>query len=560
MTSPGVGSRRRWIVASLVVVVALGAVVAAAFLLGRPQPAEALAYVPADSALVVEIRRDLPGDQRIHAGNLLAHFPGFRDQSILDAKIDEALGRLARGISGGSVDYARDLRPWAGGPLVLAGRSVADVDARRFVLIATVTTSVDCRAAVGADASRSMAYRDVALTEDAEGRACGIDGRHALFGDDASVRAAIDARRDRRSIAGTTAYDAAVSALPGDHLATAFARGTEGVALLQRLAPFLGSAVGTAAPAWMAIGMRAEDDALVADAVVAPLGSAGAGAGTSGPDAPASGIIPGTSTPIVERAPVLAPSLPADTTVDIEIHGPGALFADALVPLRGVPGVGAQLDSLDGTLAIFGGLRGLVGWVDDAALAVVPDGDRAVAGVLLHASDPAVAGAQVDRLRGLLALAALTGRVTTSDERIDGVQVTLVDLGDAGAILGAAAASLGYPPGSHLRLALAARDGVALVGLDDAFLRHVLPVQAGASLAGDARFRRAFDRAGSVAQAQAYATGSSAMELVRTTFAADRTDWWRTEVGPYAEHVAAVALTISTRGGSLGTRILATVE
>src|SRR4051794_967687 len=77
------GGRRRWIAGGAVAVAAVAATAAAVFVLGsRPTP-EALRYIPGDSSVVVELRFDVPGDQLQKVGNLLAHFPGFKDQSSL---------------------------------------------------------------------------------------------------------------------------------------------------------------------------------------------------------------------------------------------------------------------------------------------------------------------------------------------------------------------------------------------------------------------------------------------------------------------------------------------
>ena len=61
----------------------------------RPVP-EALKYIPADAAVVVELRPELPGDQLQKLGNLLAHVRllGLRDGS-LDA--DALVGAILEG-------------------------------------------------------------------------------------------------------------------------------------------------------------------------------------------------------------------------------------------------------------------------------------------------------------------------------------------------------------------------------------------------------------------------------------------------------------------------------
>ena len=112
---PG-SSRARWIVGLGVAGLAIAIGLAAFLLLGaRPTP-EALRYIPGDSAVVAEVRLDLPGDQMQRVGNLLAHFPGFQDQSTLPAKIDEALSQALAAATDADVDFPTDIKPWLNGP------------------------------------------------------------------------------------------------------------------------------------------------------------------------------------------------------------------------------------------------------------------------------------------------------------------------------------------------------------------------------------------------------------------------------------------------------------
>src|SRR5688500_3335990 len=148
---PG-SSRARWIVGLGVagLAIAIGLV---AFLLldARPTP-EALRYVAGDSAVVAEVRLDLPGDQMQRVGNLLAHFPGFQDQSTLPAKIDETLSQLVGLTAGGSVDFRTDLKPWLNGPTFIAfdgGEGNAPEGDGAPLLSATTNGAVDCAATLG---------------------------------------------------------------------------------------------------------------------------------------------------------------------------------------------------------------------------------------------------------------------------------------------------------------------------------------------------------------------------------------------------------------------------
>src|SRR5512140_3174028 len=113
---PAMTAQARWLIGGAVaagaVVVAIGA---ALLLSSRPVP-EALKYVPGNAAIVAELRLDLPGDQLQRVGNLLAHFPGFKDQSTLGSKLDETLDRLVKAASNGTSDYTTKLKPWLAGP------------------------------------------------------------------------------------------------------------------------------------------------------------------------------------------------------------------------------------------------------------------------------------------------------------------------------------------------------------------------------------------------------------------------------------------------------------
>ena len=146
--APG-ANRMRWAVGIGVAGLAAAVAIAAFVVLGsRPMPS-ALQYVPGDAAVVVEVRMDLPGDQLQKLGNLLAHFPGFADQSTLLAKIDESLSKLVQESGSSEIDYVRDIKPWLSGPAFIAvsppGSAAAGAAAtERGVVSATTTGTVTC--------------------------------------------------------------------------------------------------------------------------------------------------------------------------------------------------------------------------------------------------------------------------------------------------------------------------------------------------------------------------------------------------------------------------------
>ena len=135
----------RWAIGLGVAGLAIVAVIAAVLTLGsRPTP-PALTYIPADAVIVVELRPDLPGDQLQKLGNLLAHFPGFADQSTLPDKLDESFTQLLGRASGGSVDYKADIKPWLSGPAFVAilppSDAAADDPMSSFHGVASLTTT-----------------------------------------------------------------------------------------------------------------------------------------------------------------------------------------------------------------------------------------------------------------------------------------------------------------------------------------------------------------------------------------------------------------------------------
>ena len=74
-------------------------------------------WIPAGTVAYLEARADLPGDQRENVGNIIATFPGFKDQSSLDSKIDQALDEALQRTG---ISWTSDLKPWVAGEVGVA--------------------------------------------------------------------------------------------------------------------------------------------------------------------------------------------------------------------------------------------------------------------------------------------------------------------------------------------------------------------------------------------------------------------------------------------------------
>src|SRR5258706_4524881 len=153
-------------------------------------------------------------------------------------------------------------------------------------------------------------------------------------------------------------------------------------------------------------GVRAEDDALVLDLVAAP----GEGSGASGAPARPSGVAASTlPTAPPPKTSTLATLLPGDTVALAEGHGAGIGIQKLLAAFRAEPAAAGTLGQLDSALALVGGADGLLGWIGDAGVVVVPDGASAAGGVVLLPPDDATAAAKGGQLEQFLALAGLAG-------------------------------------------------------------------------------------------------------------------------------------------------------
>jgi hypothetical protein len=557
------GGSLRWIVGLGVAGLALAVAIGAYLLLsGQPSP-EALRYVPADAALVVEARFELPGDQLQKLGNLLAHFPGFDDQSTLSDKIDEGLSRLV-GSSDPSIDYRNDIKPWLNGPAFFAVRPPApgaEVGALENLLISVTTTgTVTCDRPFEGRTATHETYRGLDLFVDAESElACVIDGRQALLGDSASVKAGLDAKAAGTGMDRSERYRTARRALTGDQLGTVYIDGTRvrdlvptpSLVPLPSLGaelPGLGGLDGFpgfgAIPDWVIGGIRAEDDALVLDTVTAPLPAPTAGAASLLPE-PAG------------HASVLTGMLPANTLVLVEQQGVGVSIQNLVATLRADPEFARSLAVLDG----LGGADDLFGWIDDAGIVVLDGSETPTAGLLLVAPDASSAAERVETLVGVLALAGLGGGLEVTESTVAGIEVTTVRITDLGSLIppGTLPDGVEPPADAEVEFSLAARDRVILLGVGDGFMDAVLNVQPGASLADQAGYQQGVKRALQNSRTSVYIAVRDVVALVEGLLPEEAKGEWETDIRPYVAPIQVVSFSATSDAGGSRTRLTITV-
>lgn len=547
--------RRRWIVGGLVAAVAIVGAVAVVLILGAKPLPEALRYLPADSVVVLELRPELPGDQRQHLGNLLAHFPGFADQSTLTKKLDETFERIVSEATDGSVDYATRVKPLLAGPMVAGlgadGLEAMAVRGRAAVglLVATTDGSTSCDLVFGSSVVLES-HRDVEIRSVQGALSCALDGHFLLVGDPDSVRSGIDARREGTGIDTSSRFRTARSRLDGDQIGLAYVDGKALVALVEGVAPpgGLDSAVRTQVADWVVVGLRATDDALQIEMQAAPI-----------PEVTLAGSVPADPPPARSR---FAPMLPDQTLAFLEAHGVGANLQRALAMLKTDANLTDAVAQIEQALTTAGGMDNVAGWIEDLGVAVIPT-DAAVGGVVLvRGADRAAVTSRRDQLHNLLILASIGTDITVRDTDHAGVTITSVDLGDLGSLLPGLGADSGISgTDARLELSMAVKDDVLVVAIGDAVIERVLDATPATSVGSTGTYRRAIGLAGSPNDVEIYVALDGLVKWITTNLPSDMDpDRWNREFMPYLDHLAAfgeASLTTDTGGSA---RLVITVK
>jgi hypothetical protein len=544
-------SATRWGIALVVVALVVGLTVAAFWMLGAADEPEAYAYIPADSVMVMELRPELPGNQRQNLGTFLARFPGFADQSTLDQKLDEALGRLVDEMSDGATDYTTDVKPWLSGPMVLAALELPEssaMDAARFVAILDPDESVSCSTIERGASYTTESYRDATLRiydTSGERMACVEAADLLIVGDLASVKVALDTKASGNDITDSDGFKAARAALDGERVAFGYLdmrTVVEQVRAIEPDAPGLGTLGRDEIPAWLGFTARIEGDAFVMDAVM--------------PDtSDAASPRPARTLP-ADRVSVLAPRLPSNTVAVLEAHALGITFLNALDAARADPATASELRDLEQAAALLGGLEGLLGWMGDGSIVLTADGSEMGGGIVVATTDMAAAESRLDQLKSLFLLMGGAGLEIDEVPYGDGT-ITLIGLGDLGSELGG-----DLPPGigDDLVIAVTVQRDLFVVGLDDAFVKSVLDAAPGSTLADQPAYRRAMALAGATNAGQGYVNMRGLLVLGEQLMDDEEAARYRSEIKPYMDAFEGAAITARTSGDLVRATFVMTVR
>jgi len=149
-------SRLRWGLALIgVLIVAAGSFAIVSLVGGRPTPSPAMGYMPASTFSYTEIRLDLPGDQRQKVAAFLQAFPGFKDQSAIEPKIDEVFDRIVKAASHDQQTWTADIKPWFSGQIALGAGAPSD---QSMTMLGTPTGGDSLFAATVSDRAKAIAW------------------------------------------------------------------------------------------------------------------------------------------------------------------------------------------------------------------------------------------------------------------------------------------------------------------------------------------------------------------------------------------------------------------
>jgi hypothetical protein len=367
-------------------------------------------------------------------------------------------------------------------------------------------------------------------------------------GDAASVKAAID-RDGKDGLAASKSFASAMAGLDGDQVTRSYID-------LKAYAEAVKSMVGSMG------GAGLELDQALLDRIPDWIGSAGRVEGDA--------LVGQLAAPVVEGLPTatdsesaLARHLPASTLALFEAHDYGKLAKAQLDQLRKDPKLAAGFKQVDQAAAVLGGLDHLIGWVGDVGVVVTADGGTPGGGLIVVPTDVDQASQLVTQVKNLVALAGSSNGITIRDEPYGDGTISTIDFGDLGKLLGQAigGSGTGIAPtiSGHAELSFTVQGGVAIVGTGPAWVKSIVDVKSGSSLADQARYKTAMDRVGAKNGSSVFVDLAAIRKLVEPLMAKDAGAKYETDVKPYLEPFDVLAGASRTSDGKVLSRYVLTV-
>ena len=370
------------------------------------------------------------------------------------------------------------------------------------------------------------------------------------------VSAALDRKAGKAAnLAGASGFQQALAALDRDRLGTLYVDGSGLGKLVAAAMPSASAGTGSALatlPGTLVGELRLESGNIVAR-----------GRLTAAPGASATpAATPATS--------VVAQHVPGDAAFYAEMHDVATAWNRLITQLKAQPGytqVAPQLETLEGLLG--SKLDAYFDWTRDLGVAVTLRDGKPQGGLVITASNAAAGEARLKQLVTLFRLAGASG-ITVTDQAYQGTTITtltidlaaLGQLGGGGSILplpsgfptvpdvtaapGSGSAAL---PSGKVQLSYAFSGETFVLGIGDGFVKQVLDVTNGTSLASQSRYTDALAAAGGPASlGNAYADITAWRTFLETQLPAAEKAKYLSDVKPYLTPFDRV-IALATRDG-----------
>lgn len=521
-------SRPRWIVAVVAAVailaVAMGGVAGAFLINGRGAGAgagAAASYVPADAVMYMELRLDLPGDQREMLRQVLDRFEPIDTDTLLGAKLGDWLDDKLASSSDPHVSYSADIAPWFNGQLAMSMNAypstadvahmtapesvaflgVADVAAARAFADRMRTEAQQRGATFTAEQHQGVDVWSLSVDESHNGSisAMGPGFAYAISADQlvlgtgsAAVNHALDVHAGgSASLAQRAELQRLAARLPADRVGFGWFDATSMMQQIRadaaKLDPGMGQMLDGLASSTSLFGVAAarfEHDRLTFETV---------------------GDAPQGAFALENRDRGLARWVPSDAIYFSDAPNLGRTLAQVVGGLKtGLSSAGVTKGALDQVESALGGdIESFVSWIGDGAVVAGWDGEQPYGGLVLVPNDVAAARQHLAQLTALARLGTLQpgGPISVTDETVQGVTVTTFRYqqpqgGFDGFDL----------PGAALQYAVT--DERVLIGFGDHFVGRVLSLSESQSLAASPRYQQAIAAVGGSTNA-----GSSFIDL-----------------------------------------------
>jgi hypothetical protein len=419
------------------------------------------AFVPADAAVYVVGRLDMPDGQGEALAEFMTAFPGFADSASFELKADELIDGLVQQATNGALTYSGEIESFltgeiglgmsnviessmsGGTPDILAGIAISDrAGAQSFVDLLRA----------GATEATEEAYGSTSIISQ-EDMALAVHDEWILVGQTVDqVKAGIDVLDGTAaSLADDPQFATAFARVPAGHLAAAYMNLSSFGSLIELGAMAAGGQTGMSLPTEdlmaqlptdMTAYLAADSDRLTVEAFITPSAST--------PE-----LAMGTSS--------LAEVFPADTQLYVETRELGATLELAIVQLltmmeeEQVAQIAPFEDMLGTPIPEF------FDFVSDASVGASMNSDGLWLGIAAEVTDDATAAARTERILSLVRIVGSQGSgIEIAESTVDDTTVTTITLP-----LDEVAGSSGLPVEIGDTISLAVADGMLLLGTGD---------------------------------------------------------------------------------------------